>query len=186
MRITKVEPILQKKSEEKKLAKSFSLDEDAPLTGPYIHHLSPFQTLHEAPHQTSNHTHEIDFFCNCTKEILQTKLNCLKREGFESTQFSVVLNLKKLTEAVAFEVRYFDTAKMEIQLEMQGSDQALKELLIHLPKLYQEIAMAVFPYELQLLLPQSQLKLLPPSVSIKDLCKQHRTVYGVNEDEQAP
>jgi hypothetical protein len=186
MQITKIEPVLEKKGIEKKSLKPFLADEDPQATGFILPLLTPFQNLNPDVEDFSSPTQQIDFFCQGAKEALKHKFLCLKKEGFESTQFSVVLDLKKIIETVSFEVRYFDTAKMEIQVEMQGSDQALKELLSHLSKLYQEISLAVFPYDLQLLIPQSQQKLLPPSVSIKDLCKQHRTVYGVNEDEQAP
>jgi len=178
--------MLEKKGVEKKAPKPFFLHEDPITTAPILPPLTPFQNSNTNTEDFSSSTQQIDFFCQGAKEALMHKFLCLKKEGFESTQFSIVLDLKKILETVCFEVRYFDTAKMEIQVEIQGSDQALKELLTHLSKLYQEISLAVFPYDLQLVIPQSQQKLLPPSVSIKDLCKQHRTVYGVNEDEQAP
>ena len=186
MQITKIEPPTEKKGVEKKAPKPFSLEEDPNATGYIPPLLAPFQNLNATKEDFASPAQQIDFFCQGAKEALLHKFLCLKKEGFESTQFSVVLDLKKIIETVSFEVRYFDTAKMEIQVEMQGSDQAIKELLTHLSKLHHEISLAVFPYDLQLLIPPSQQKLLPPSVSIKDLCKQHRTVYGVNEDEQAP
>jgi hypothetical protein len=82
-------------------------------------------------------------------------------------------------------VRYFDTAKMEIQLEIQGDNNAIESLIPSLPKLYEQILASIFPYQLQLILPRSISQHPKHSVKIKNLCKQQESVYGVNEDEQA-
>ena len=146
---------------------------------------SPFQILPFTGNEPNGESKEIDlFFTEAKHQVLQA-FECRKKEGFEATRFQLASPLKTLEETIQFEVRYYDTAQMEIQLEIQGSDKALELLIPSLQDLYNQIASSVFPYELRLILPPSVQNNPRHASTIKNLCKEQRTVYRVNEYEQA-
>ena len=146
---------------------------------------SPFQILSLNGSEPNGASKEIDvFFTEVKYQVLQA-FECRKKEGFEATRFQLASPLETLGETIEFEVRYYDTAQMEIQLEIQGSDKALEHLIPSLQDLYNQIASSVFPYELRLIIPPSIQNNPRHASTIKNLCNEQRTVYRVNEYEQA-
>jgi hypothetical protein len=164
--------------------KPFAPDEN-PFAAECLQLPSPFQLLSLTGNEPSGASKEIDLFFSEVKHQVLHAFECRKKGGFEATRFQLVSPLKTLEETIEFEVRYYDTAQMEIQLEIQGSDKALELLIPSLQDLYNQIASSVFPYELRLIIPPSIQNNPRHASTIKNLCKEQRTVYRVNEYEQA-
>ncbi|MFZ4773053.1 MAG: hypothetical protein ACOYK9_03580 [Chlamydiia bacterium] len=135
---------------------------------PIASQVNPFESL---PEETVK---ELAHFFSVQK-------NC----GTETTTFSLSLPFLNNEPPIEFVVKSCDTAKMVIQVELNGAENALQATIEYLPQLFAMIAASVYPYELSLILPPSIHKSPLNSVSIKELCKERQTVYGVNEDEQA-
>ncbi|MFZ4672890.1 hypothetical protein EB008_02380 [bacterium] len=186
MEISQSIPPLKRPTSFEQGSKPFVLEEEKEPFGITVPLPSPF-----SPHfifadpQKGIEQATLSFLSLAQKEVLKG-FALLKKEGMEITNFSLDFPFKDRQEEIFFEVRYFDTARMEIQLEIQGGQQALENLVPFLPELYQQILAMVYPYELRLILPKSIVQHPEHSVTIKNLCKQHESVYGVNEDEQAP
>ncbi len=186
MEISQATPPLKRLTSLEPTSKPFELEEEKEPFGITVPLPSPF-----TPHfifanpQNGIDKATLSFLSLAQKEVLKG-FALLKKEGMEITNFSLDFPLENHQEEIFFEVRYFDTARMEIQIEIQGRQNALERLVPFLPGLYQQILAMVYPYELRLILPKSIAQHPEHSVTIKNLCKQHESVYGVNEDDQTP
>ena len=166
----------------------FELDEsDAPF-GMTIPLPSPFMLLTPAE-ESSNLASKVALAAPLSHQIAekcQQSLSCYRENGVEVTTFQLKLSDSSREEPLQFEVKFFDTAQNMISVELSGTPSAIAEAMAHLPQLFAIIAANVYPYELSLILPPSIRNTPLNSVTIKELFKEQRTVYGVNEDEQAP
>ncbi|MBM3196114.1 MAG: hypothetical protein FJZ62_05145 [Chlamydiae bacterium] len=168
-----------------KSPKPFDFDEKEEPFGLVVPLPSPFSPHFVFDTPPVKLEEKIETFLSNAQEQTLKGFFSFQKEGIETTRFSLDFLFENRSTEISFEVRYFDTAKMEIQLEIQGDNNALESLIPSLPKLYEQILASIFPYQLQLILPRSISQHPEHSVKIKNLCKQQKSVYGVNEDEQA-
>ncbi len=167
-------------------SKHFSLDdEEKEPFGLIVELPSPFVLQCSSMEELTRAKEVALAFQEMEQQVAQT-FSCMKENGVETTTFALNFPTQEGTEPLHFTVKSFDTAQMQIQIELDGSLNVLNQALHKIPALYAAIAASVYPYELFLTLPASFGKEPFTSSSIKKLSEEQKTVYGVNEDEQAP
>jgi hypothetical protein len=165
----------------------FYLDENDPPLGIVCEMVSPFhlqfpvEKEHLKPDLKAIATEILDLFAQ--QEIV---FATQKNNGVEQTSFSLELDHDGQLQQLQFNVTHYDSAKMHIYVTIDGPVGTLLHLLQQTHYLLETIATRVHPYELIFTLPKSVCAERLNAKDIKELFKEQRTVYGVNEDEQAP